>query len=65
MDSGAQGAQPGVITFLDKELGKDKITDVLGDYIDDTETENAVKDLIRAHPELAGNEVSEAMDVDT
>ena len=65
MDSGAQGAQPGVTTLLDKELGKDKITDVLGDYIDDTKTENAVKDLIGAHPELAGNEVSEAMDVDT
>ena len=63
---GAQGVQPGVTTSdsLDKELEKDKITDVLGDYMDDTETANAVNDLIRAHPELAGNEAPEAMDVD-
>ena len=30
----------------------------------ETETESAVKNLLRAHPELAGNEAPEAMDVD-
>ena len=64
--SGAQGAQPSVTTSdsLDKELEKDKITDVLGDYLDN-ETETAIKDLIRAHPGLTGSEPPEAMDVDT
>ena len=49
---------------LDKELGKDKVNDVLGDYLQETETESAVKNLLWAHPELAGNEIPEAMDVD-
>ena len=47
---------------LDKELGKDGITDVLGDYLD--ETESVVMNLIQAYPELAGNEAPEVMDVD-
>ena len=56
---GAQGTQPGTTTSdsLDKELGKDGITYVLGDYLNETETESAVKNLIQACPELAGNEV--------
>ena len=49
--------------LLDKELGKDKVKDVLGDYLDEAET--AVKDLIRAHLGLTGSEPQEAMDVDT
>ena len=30
----------------------------------ETETESAVKNLLRAHPELAGNEAREVMDMD-
>ena len=54
--TGAQGVQPGVTTsdLLDKELGKDKVKDVLGDYLDEAET--AVKDLIRAHSRLTRSE---------
>ena len=63
---GATEVQPGTTPAdsLDKELGKDKVNDVLGDYLQETETESAVKNLLRAHPELAGNEVPEAMDMD-
>ena len=63
---GAQGTQPITATsdLLDKELGKDKVTDVLGDYLGETETESAVKNLIWAHLELASTEAPEAMDVD-
>ena len=66
MSPGAPEAQPGntPADSLDKELGKDKVNDVLGDYLEETETESAVKNLLRAHPELAGNEAPEAMDVD-
>ena len=62
---GAPEAQPGTTPtdYLDKELGKDKVNDVLGDYLEETETESAVKNLLRAHPELAGNEDPEAMDM--
>ena len=62
----AQGMQPGTTTSdsLDKELGKDKVTDVLGDYLEETEAKSAVRNLLWAHLELAGNEVPEAMDVD-
>ena len=63
-----QRTQPGTTPAdsLDKELGKDKVNDVLGDYLQETETEteSAVKNLLRAHLELAGNEALEAMDVD-
>ena len=63
---GAPEAQPGtsLTDSLDKELGKDKVNDVLGDYLEETETKSAVKNLLRAHPELTRNEVLEAMDVD-
>ena len=65
---GTPEAQPGTIPTdsLDKELGKDKVNDVLGDYMQETETEtnSTVKNLLWAHPELAGNEALEAMDVD-
>ena len=63
---GAPEVQPGTTPTdsLDKELGKDKVNDVLGDYLEETETESAVKNLLQAHPELAGNEAPEAMDVD-
>ena len=66
MSPGAPEAQPGTTPTdsLDKELGKDKVNDVLGDYLQETETESAVKNLLRAHPELAGNEAPEVMDVD-
>ena len=47
---------------MDKELGKDKVRDVLGDYLN--ETEMAVRELIRANPGLTGSEPTEAMDVD-
>ena len=61
-----EALQPGTTPAdsLDKELGKDKVNDVLGDYLEETETESAVKNLLRAHPELAGNGAPEAMDVD-
>ena len=65
---GTPEVQPGTTPSdsLDKELGKDKVNDVLGDYMreTETETESAVKNLLRTHPELAGNEAPEAMDVD-
>ena len=66
MSPGAPEAQPGTFPAdsLDKELGKDKVNDVLGDYLEETETESAVKNLLWAHPELAGNEAPEAMDMD-
>ena len=47
---------------LDKELGKDKVRDVLGDYLDEAET--AVKELIRANLGLTRSEPMEVMDVD-
>ena len=66
MSLGAEGAQPSVtmseLDSLDKELGKDTVTDVLGDYIDETET--AVKDLIRGSSGTHWSEPMEAMDVD-
>ena len=37
---------------------------MLGDYLEETKTENAFKNLLQAHPELAGNEAPEVMDVD-
>ena len=49
---------------LDKELGKDKVKDPLGDYLQETKTESAVKNLLWAYPELVGNEAPEAMDID-
>ena len=65
---GTPEAQPSTTPTdsLDKELGKDKVNDVLGDYMQETETEteSAVKNLLRVHPELAGNEAPEAMDMD-
>ena len=63
---GAPEAQPSTTpaNSLDKELGKDKVNDVLGNYLEETETKSAVKNLLWAHPELAGNEAPEAMDVD-
>ena len=63
---GPPEAQPStsLTDSLDKELGKDKVSDVLGDYLQETETESAVKNLLRAHPELTGNEVPEVMDMD-
>ena len=66
MSPGAPEAQPSTTPAdsLDKELGKDKVNDVLGNYLEETETESAVKNLLRAHLELAGNEVPEAMDMD-
>ena len=66
MSPGAPEAQPSTTPAdsLDKELGKDKVNDVLGNYLEETETESAVKNLLWAHLELAGNEVPEAMDVD-
>ena len=64
--SGIEGAQPSVTTSeldpLDKELRKDKVKDVLGDYLSETET--AVRNLDRANPGLTGSEPIEAMDVD-
>ena len=46
---GTPEAQPGTTSAnsLDKELGKDKVNDVLGDYMQETETEteSAVKNL--------------------
>ena len=64
--SGIEGAQPSVtmseLDPLDKELGKDKVKDVLGDYLSETET--AVRNLVRANPGLTGSEPIEAMDVD-
>ena len=63
---GAEGVQPGATTSklypLDKELGKDKVKDPLGDYLNETET--AVRDLICANPGLTGCESMEAMDID-
>ena len=66
MSPGTPEAQPGTTPAdsLDKELGKDKVNDVLGDYLQETKTESAVKNLLRAHPELAGNETPEAMYMD-
>ena len=65
---GTPEVQPGTTPAdsLDKELGKDKVNDVLGDYMQETETEteSAVKNLLWAHPELAWNEAPEVMDVD-
>ena len=67
--SGVEGAQPSVTTsgldLLDKELGKDNVKDVLGDYlISETETETAVRNLVRANLGLTGSDSMEAMDVD-
>ena len=66
MSLGTPEAQPGTspIDSLDKELGKDNVNDVLGDYLQETETKSAVKNLLWAHPELAGNETPEAMNMD-
>ena len=66
MSLGVPEAQPGTTPAdsLDKELGKDKVNGVLGNHLEETETQSAVKNLLQAHPELAGNEVPEAMDVD-
>ena len=63
---GAPEVQPGTTPAdsLDKELGKDKVNDALGDYLEETETKSAVKNLLWAHLELAGNEAQEVMDVD-
>ena len=47
---------------LDQELGKDKVTDVLGDYFE--EQQSAVQALIHANPGLTGSESLEAMDID-
>ena len=62
----AEALQPSTTpaNSLHKELGKDKVNDVLGDYLGGTETESAVKNLLRAHAELARNEAPEANDMD-
>ena len=64
--SGIEGVQPGVTTSeldpLDKELRKDKVRDVLGDYL--IETETAVRNLVHANPGLTGSEPMEAIDID-
>ena len=61
---GAQpaGTLPG-LDPLDQELGKDKVTDVLGDYFE--EQQSAVQALIHANLGLTGSESPEAMNVDT
>ena len=63
---GAPEAQPSTTptNSLDKELGKDKVNNVLGDYLEETETESAVKNLLWAHLKLSGNEAPEVMDMD-
>ena len=67
MISGAEGVQPSVtmskLDPLDKELGKDKVRDVLGDYLSETKT--TVRNLVRANPGLTRSEPTEEMDVDT
>ena len=64
--SGIKGAQPGVtmseLDPLDKELGKDKVRDVLGDYLSETET--AVRNWVHANPDLTRSEPMEVMDID-
>ena len=54
MSPGAPEVQSGTTptNSLDKELGKDKVNDVLG-ITRRNETESAVKNLLRAHLELA------------
>ena len=67
MSSDTKGVQPSVtmseLNPLDKELGKDKVNNMLGDYYLE-ETVSAVKKLICANPGLTGSESTEAMDVD-
>ena len=64
---GTEGAQPGNTTTeldsLDKELGKDKVKDVLGNYFLD-ETESTVQGLIHDNPGLTRSKSEEAMEVD-
>ena len=47
---------------LDKELGKDDVNDILGNYFEEQQT--AVCDLIHINPGLTGSESPEAMDID-
>ena len=54
---------PTEVDPLDKELGKDKVKDVLGNYFLD-ETKSAVQGLIRDNPGLTGSEPAEVMEVD-
>ena len=44
MSLGAPEVQPGTTPTdsLDKELGKDKVNDVFGDYLEETETESVI-----------------------
>ena len=55
------GTSPGV-DALDKELGKDKVMDILGDYLE--EQQAAVKTLICENPGLTRSDSPEAMEVD-
>ena len=48
---------------LDKELGKEKVEDVLEDYLNETVT--TVQELIRENPGITRSEVTEAMEVDS
>ena len=65
-DWGTEGAQPGTtateLDSLDKELEKDNMKDVLGDYYE--EVESAVQGLIRDNPGLTRSESTEVMVVD-
>ena len=58
--SSTVGLQPG-LDPLDQELGKDDVSDILGNYLE--EQQSAVHDLIRANPGLTKSESPEAMDV--
>ena len=50
------------LNALDKELGKDKVMDILGDYLEEQQT--AVKTLICKNLGLTGSESPEAMELD-
>ena len=47
---------------LDKELGKEKVKDLLGNYFE--ETIAMVQDLISENPSITGSEATKAMEVD-
>ena len=64
--SSTEGAQPAGtlpgLDPLDQKLGKDQVTDVLGDYVEEQQT--AIKTPIHDNPGLTGSESPEAMEVD-
>ena len=64
---GSERVQPNAASTevdpLDKELGKDKVKDVLGNYFLG-KTEPTVQGLVHDNPGLTGSESSEAMEVD-